>query len=109
MKYMKDESEIRNEKIYEKVTDEEEHELYQCPYESACKCSLTDCCLECETFGMFLNGKTIPINLANKTSQTTKDIKIKTLKYLLDEIRQISPEYIEEFILEQISIEENGI
>jgi len=83
---MKDESEIRN-----------------------CKCLLTDCCLECETFGMFLNGKTIPINLANKTSQTTKDIKIKTLKYLLDEIRQISPEYIEEFILEQISIEENGI
>jgi hypothetical protein len=35
-------------------------ELYQCPYERACKCDLKDCCLECETFGEYLNGNTIP-------------------------------------------------
>jgi hypothetical protein len=27
--------------------------LFQCPYSKATRCNLTDCCLECETFGEF--------------------------------------------------------
>lgn len=40
--------------------DMKKNELYQCPYESACKCNLKECCLHCETFGEYLNGNTIP-------------------------------------------------
>ena len=35
--------------------------MYQCPYERACQCIMTDGCVECETFGEYLNGNTIPV------------------------------------------------
>ena len=37
------------------------NKLYQCPYEKAVKCNLKDCCLECETFGEYLNKNTRPV------------------------------------------------
>lgn len=40
-----------------------ENKLYQCPYSKAAKCSLTDCCLECETFGEY--------NLQSKTTKNS--------------------------------------
>ena len=37
--------------------EQSQSKLYQCPYSKACKCNLKDCCLECETFGEYLNSK----------------------------------------------------
>ena len=46
--------------------------LYQCPYERASKCNLKDCCLECETFGEYLNSNTIPY-LESRTPEIPSD------------------------------------
>jgi len=36
------------------------HNLHQCPCEKACKCKMDKPCLECETYGTWLKGETIP-------------------------------------------------
>jgi hypothetical protein len=58
-----------------KIRNMDAKELYQCPYERACKCDLKDCCLECETFGEYLNGNTIlpQSKLAEMPSDFNKD------------------------------------
>ena len=52
--------------------------LYQCPYEKACKCNLKSPCLECETFGEFLNAQDESRNVSQ--NEQTKEVCVRCSK-----------------------------
>lgn len=41
----------------ESVEEDKRNELYQCPYEPACRCAMDEGCNGCETFSIYLSTK----------------------------------------------------